>query len=79
VATDLSPELARFVEQEVSSGRFADRNAVIEHALRLLQQDREETILGIKTGLKDVASGRTQPIDEAFDELRREFGIAHDE
>lgn len=79
MATDLSPELERFVEQEVSSGRFTDRNAVIEHALRLLQRDREEAILGIQNGLDDVAAGRTQPIDEAFDELRREFGIAKDE
>ncbi|HEX7448174.1 MAG TPA: hypothetical protein VF306_11545 [Pirellulales bacterium] len=43
----ISPDLEQFVPQEISSGRFANRDAVIEHALRFLQQDREEAIAGI--------------------------------
>ena len=67
--THISTDLEQFVDQEVASGRFADRDAVIEHALRLFQRDREEAILGIKAGLEDVAAGRTQPLDEAFDQI----------
>ena len=75
---DISPELEQFVEREIASGHFANRGAVIEHALRLMQRDREEAIVGIKAGLEDIAAGRTQPLDDAFDELRREFGISED-
>jgi putative addiction module CopG family antidote len=78
MATHISPELERFVEREVASGRFADRKSVIEHALRLLQRDREEAVLGIQAGLDDIAAGRTQPLDNAFDDLRRELGISKD-
>ena len=70
----LSPDLERFVEQEVASGRYADREAVIAHALALLRRDREEAVAGIEAALADVAAGRVQPVDQAFDELRREFG-----
>lgn len=39
----LSPELERFVEEEVHSGHFASREAVIEAALWDMQQRRKET------------------------------------
>jgi len=45
-------------------------------ATGLLLRDREEAIEGIKAGLADVAAGRTQPLDQAFDELRSELGIS---
>ena len=51
--------LNNFLQREIASGRFADRTAVIEHALRLMQRDREEAILGIKAGLADAAAGRS--------------------
>ncbi len=71
----ISPDLERFVQQEVSSGRFEDRDAVIAHALALLRRDRSETVAGIEAGLEDVAAGRVQPLHVAFDELRRELGV----
>lgn len=70
----ISPELEQFVAQEIASGRYASRDAVIAHGLALLRCDREEAVAGIEAGLADVAAGRVQPLDEAFDELRREFG-----
>jgi Arc/MetJ-type ribon-helix-helix transcriptional regulator len=69
----ISQDLEEFVQQEVTSGRFVDRDAVIAHALQLLRRDREETVAGIEAGLADVAAGRIQPLDVAFDELRREL------
>lgn len=74
----ISPDLEQFVEQEVASGRFADRDAVIAHALALLRRDREEAVVGIEAGLRDVAAGRTQPLDVAFDDLRKELGVRED-
>ena len=75
---EFSPEMEKFVANEVASGNFASEEAVIEHALRMMQRDREEAVLGIKAGLEDVASGRVQPLDEAFSDIREEFGISED-
>jgi len=72
----ISVELEPFVDREIANGNFADRDDIVNHALRLLQRDREEAIVGIKAGLADVAAGRVQPLDEAFDELRRESGVS---
>ncbi len=43
MVASLSPELERFVEEEVDSGHFASREAVIEAALWDMQQRRAET------------------------------------
>lgn len=76
--SELSPDLEKFVASEIASGNFSDHDAVVEHALQLLRRDREEAVRGIEAGLEDVAAGRTQPLDEAFDELRSDFGISKD-
>ena len=34
--------------------------------------DRAEAMAGILEGIEDVRAGRTQPLDEAFEEIRRE-------
>ena len=78
MAIEMSPDLEEFVEREVSSGHFDSRSSVIAHALRLMQRDREEAINGIKAGLADEQAGRTQSLDEAFSDLRREFGVRED-
>lgn len=58
----ISPELEQFVEQEVASGRYADRDAVIAHGLALLRRDREEAVAGIAAGLADVAAASSRSI-----------------
>ena len=75
----ISPDLEQFVVAEITSGRFASREAVIAHALRLLQRDRAEAVQGICAGLDDAAAGRLQPLEEAFNELRGELNIARHE
>jgi predicted transcriptional regulator len=42
---------------------------------RRLRSEREETLEGIREGLADAAAGRTQPLAEAFADLRREFNL----
>lgn len=47
-------------------------------ALRLLEarcHDEAEALEGIRQGLADVDAGRTQPLAEAFAEIRRELGL----
>ncbi len=78
MAAEISTDLEVFVTQEIASGRFSDRGSVIEYALRLMQRDREEAIHGIKLGLDDVTAGRTQPLGQAFSDLRRELDVPED-
>ncbi|MEX2119210.1 MAG: hypothetical protein WD847_06340 [Pirellulales bacterium] len=78
MSTDMSPDLELFVQQEISSGRFPNREALVAHALRLLQRDRDEAIAGIRAGLDDVAAGRGEPLQDAFDDLRRELNAPND-
>jgi prevent-host-death family protein len=33
--------------------------------------DQAEALAGIRRGLEDIAAGRTQSVDEAFDDIRR--------
>ena len=68
-----SPELESFIEQQVTDGHFADRHAVIESALRLLQADREEAKLGIQAALDNIAAAKTKVLDNVFENLRRYY------
>jgi Arc/MetJ-type ribon-helix-helix transcriptional regulator len=65
------PELETFIEQQVADGHFADRHAVLECALRLLQADREEAKIGVQAALKGNASAKIQPAESVFENLRR--------
>jgi predicted transcriptional regulator len=72
---ELPPDLEPFVEQEFSTGRYATREEVVVQALCWLREERQAAVSGIKQGLEDVATGRTQPVAEAFAEIRKEFGV----
>ena len=37
--------------------------------------DRVEAIEGIRKGLKSVQEGRTRPVEEVFEEIRREHEV----
>ncbi len=39
------------------------------------RQDFEEAVDGIRQGYADVKAGRTQPVEEAFEELRLKHGL----
>lgn len=75
--TALAADLEQFVQQEISSGRFPNRDSVLAHALRLLRREREEAVTGIRLGLEDVAAGRVQSLSDAFADLRRELNVSH--
>ena len=76
---ELPPELEPFVEQEFATGRYITREDVVVQALRWLREERQEAVSGIKQGLNDVAAGRTQPVAEAFADIRKEFGVPETE
>ena len=71
---NLPPELEPFVEQEFATGRYASREEILVEALRWLSEERQAAVAGIREGIDDVAAGRTQMLQDAFADIRKEFG-----
>jgi putative addiction module CopG family antidote len=75
----LPADLERFVQAKVRSGRFTSSDEAITAAVRLLRQQEEDedarVLEGIRQGLEDVQSGRTQPLAEAFADIRRDLNL----
>ncbi|MGZ3414146.1 MAG: type II toxin-antitoxin system ParD family antitoxin [Isosphaeraceae bacterium] len=69
------------MQAKVRSGRFSSSDEAITAALRLLrqQEDAEEArvLEGIRQGLDDMRAGRTQPLAEAFADIRRDLNLPH--
>ena len=77
--THLPADVEQFIQAKVKSGRFTSSDEVLTAAVRLLrqQEEAEETrvLEGIWQGLDDVQAGRTQPVAEAFADIRRELKL----
>jgi len=75
----LPADLEQFVQAKVRSGRFSSSDEAITATLRLLrqQEDAEEArvLEGIRQGLDDMRAGRTQPLAEAFADIRRDLNL----
>jgi antitoxin ParD1/3/4 len=80
----LTPELEKFVQDKVASGRYHSASEVIREGLRLLEaqeQVREVRLAALREEIqKGLASGTSIPGEEVFEELRtkaRERKKAH--
>jgi putative addiction module CopG family antidote len=77
--THLPADVEQFIQAKVQSGRFTSSDEVLTTAVRLLRQQEEaeeaRVLAGIRQGLDDVRAGRTQPVAEAFADIRRELKL----
>jgi putative addiction module CopG family antidote len=77
--TQLPADVEQFIEAKVKSDRFTSSDEVLTAAVRLLRQQEEaeeaRVLAGIRKGLDDVRAGRTQPVAEAFADIRRELKL----
>ena len=77
--THLPADLEQFVQAKVRSGRFSSAEEAIAVAVRLLRQQEEaeeaRVLEGIRQGLEDMRAGRTEPLDEAFADIRRDLNL----
>ena len=74
----LTPELEKFVQERVKSGRYQTASEVVREALRLLEaqeQTYEEALARVraklKRGMEQAERGELHDPDEVFAELRR--------
>ncbi len=77
VNISITPELDRFLQSRVESGRYQTTSEVVREALRLLErreQERDEALSQLKEKLERGAGqadrGELIDGDEVFDELR---------
>jgi antitoxin ParD1/3/4 len=71
----LPPQYETMLEEKVTSGRYADASAVIQEALRLLdERDRLQQLRAeLAIGLEQIERGETVPYTPDFmDRLKRE-------
>ncbi len=65
--------------EEYAQRRGQDPAAALDDALAAYleweRQDFEQAVDGIRQGYEDVKAGRTQPIEEALEELRVKHGL----
>jgi putative addiction module CopG family antidote len=77
--THLPADVEQFIQAKLKSGRFTSSDEVLTAAVRLLRQQEEaeeaRVLESIRQGLDDVGAGRTQPVAEAFAEIRRELKL----
>lgn len=80
MTTHLPEDLERFVQAKVKSGRFISPDQAITEAVRLLQRQEEaeeaRVLQGIQLSLEDIRAGRTEPLAEAFADIRRELKLS---
>ncbi len=71
IPSDLQP----FVAQQLRLGLYQSEQQLVDDAVRLLKAERDEAVDGIRLGLADAAAGRTQPLADAFRDLRQELRL----
>jgi antitoxin ParD1/3/4 len=69
----LTPELEKFVEETVATGRYASASEVVRASLRNLEEDerlKSHIRAKIQRGLDDVAAGRLTSREQLLSELK---------
>jgi len=73
----LSPEAQRFIEEQVTSGRFASTDEVLEEALVRMMDDPgqldEATLDAIDQSEEQIARGHVHDWKQVSAELRRRY------
>ena len=73
----LKPELQRFVEEQIKTGRFASAEEVLEAGVARLMLDSapeeidDETWAAIERAEAQIDRGEGIPLNEAFERLRK--------
>jgi antitoxin ParD1/3/4 len=78
ISADLGAHLEEVVNDLVGKGRYNSKSEVLREGVRLVQE-REARLAkldeALAKGIADADAGRTMPLDEAFDRLRKELNL----
>lgn len=70
MSDSLPAELAQFVQSEVAAGHYASEAEVLSAAVRLLRDEQNEAIEGIRRGVASMERGEGVTLDEAIADLK---------
>jgi antitoxin ParD1/3/4 len=73
MTVQMTPETEELVQTLVAAGAYPNESAVVEEAVRLLQQ-RDQLRTQIRQGLDELDRGERISADVVFDELRARLG-----
>ncbi len=74
MSIQLSPDVAKLVQEQIASGRYASENDVLRDAMKALHWHRQE-VAAIGEGIDDMLTGRYRSIADADDEIRRRHNL----
>lgn len=70
------PDIQDLVVQRMASGHYASEDELLLEALRSLS-DEEEDLRAVQEAIDEWRAGdQGIPVDEAFDSIRKKYGIA---
>ncbi len=78
MAYQFPSDVEQFVRNELDLNHYASKDDLLVEAVRLLQQEREAAIAGIRRGMESMERGEGIPLDEAFESLRKKRSSAVD-
>ncbi len=73
VALQASKGELEFIDPATNRTYVVVEQAVLARAKAILERQEQDDLSAIKRGLEDVETGRTMPLDEAFDSVRQLF------
>jgi antitoxin ParD1/3/4 len=86
VSITLQPEQERFIQEQVSRGRFKSANDVLAHALMLLEQQSiedeawiEDVRRKVDEAKAEVARGEILPLETVMAQLQDKFRQARED
>ena len=71
---EFPPDIRALVDRNLAIGGYTTDDQVLEAALNALS-DYHQTISDLREGMKDYADGRSQPLEEAFQDVRSQLGF----
>jgi antitoxin ParD1/3/4 len=70
-----SPAVEGIVRQYMTTGAYTSEDELLLDAFAALRQ-RDEDLAAIQAGIADMEAGRVRPLDDVFEDLRRDFGLS---
>jgi len=67
------PAIRALVDQNLATGMYGSEEDVLQAALHVLH-DYHAAVADIRQGMIDYQQGRSEPLSEAFADIRRQLG-----
>jgi antitoxin ParD1/3/4 len=80
-SVNLGPALEEIVDKLVANGRFNSRSEVLREGVRRVHEREarlQELEAALERGMADAKAGRMVDLDEGFDMIMKEAGLAEE-